>query len=252
LISDRKGCGFIHWYSSINEFIFNLLYTIPLIIVALCFHELSHGWVAYLLGDPTAKNQGRLTLNPLKHLDILGTLMMIFARFGWAKPVPINPLYFKGNRQRGTLLVALAGPVSNILLACIAGIIFAIVKAYIIKNQGITYLTDESLLAIGSFSYQSLKALTYFLYINICLASFNLIPLPPLDGSKVLASLLPQHIAVKFYEYERYTYFILLILVFTRVIEKILFPMIFTMASLLTNLLGIGDIFYYFLMVMFS
>jgi len=208
---------------------------IPLIIVALCFHELSHGWVAYLLGDPTAKNQGRLTLNPLKHLDPIGTLMMIFARFGWAKPVPVNPLYFKGNRQRGMLLVALAGPLSNIILAFVAGGIVAIIQALIVKTGNISDLTG-----------QILNIVIYFLIINISLASFNLIPLPPLDGSKVLASFLPRALAAKFYEYERYAVIILLVLVFTGGLSKVLLTMIRFVAQIVTVPLGIQELCSYF------
>jgi len=104
--------------------IWSMLYTFPVILIALTVHEFSHGYAAHLLGDPTPKQQGRLTLNPLPHLDPLGTLMMLVARFGWAKPVQVNPFYFKGNRQRGMLLVALAGPLSNVLVAFVGALLY--------------------------------------------------------------------------------------------------------------------------------
>lgn len=91
-----------------------MIYVLPVILVALTFHEFAHGYAAHLLGDPTPRQQGRLTLNPLPHLDPLGTLMMLVARFGWAKPVQVNPFYFRGNRQRGMLIVSLAGPLANV------------------------------------------------------------------------------------------------------------------------------------------
>lgn len=158
------------------------------LILALAFHEAAHAYVAHLLGDPTAKREGRLTLNPFAHLDLLGTLALIFFRFGWGKPVPVNPNNFK-NPRLGNLLVALAGPGTNIALALILG--------------GITHL-----LPAGSVVIVSIATIVY---INILLAFFNLIPIPPLDGSKILGLFLSQE---SYYELERLGPIILLAFIF--------------------------------------
>src|SRR5699024_4299443 len=156
------------------------------------------------LGDPTAKREGRLTLNPFKHLDPVGFLSMLILRFGWAKPVPYNPLYFKNIRQ-GTFLVALAGPLSNIILAFIS--------LLILVNIPFSY----------NYGYLFLELL--FIY-NITFAVFNSLPIPPLDGSKIFASILPKSLTSSFYKFERYGYVVLLILLFTGVLVKILNPIV--------------------------
>jgi Zn-dependent protease len=168
-----------------------LVLLIPVILFALTIHELAHGYVAYRLGDPTAKYAGRLTLNPISHLDPIGTLMLFIVHFGWAKPVPVDPRYF-ANPKRDLLWVALAGPGSNILLAFISGLVIRFINANPYLFQG-TFL-GEAFAAMMVLSLQ----------INLALAIFNLLPIPPLDGSKVLAGLLPpqyEHIA---YNLERY------------------------------------------------
>ncbi len=146
----------------------------PGILAALTVHEFSHGWVAYRLGDPTAKAAGRLTLNPLAHLDPIGTIMLFIVHFGWAKPVPVNPYYFQKPRQ-GMVWVSLAGPASNIIFAAVLGILFRI------------------LLAAGMMSLNGFFAnlIAFAIFINLMLAFFNLIPIPPLDGSKIVGGLLP-------------------------------------------------------------
>ncbi len=147
----------------------SLLIRAPAILLALTVHELSHGLAAKLLGDPTAEQQGRLTLNPLAHLDFLGTMMLFFGPFGWAKPVPVNPLRFTNPRQ-GMALVAVAGPLSNICLAGLTGLLF-------------------KLDLVGSNQY--IVAFFWVLFmINIGLAVFNLLPVYPLDGSRVLMAFL--------------------------------------------------------------
>lgn len=186
-----------------------LLVSVPAVLIAITFHEFSHGYAAHLLGDPTPKNQGRLTLNPLPHLDPLGTLMLLVAHFGWAKPVEINPYYFKGNRQRGILLVSLAGPVSNLILALAVAILYNL------------------------FGVTGYLALFFFmlLSINVYLAIFNLIPVPPLDGSKILIGLLPRRMHEYVYKIEAYGPIILILLVLTNVTSKILLPIAKTVIS---------------------
>lgn len=181
-----------------------ILYTIPPILIALTFHEFSHGFMAYQLGDPTAKEQGRLTLNPLKHIDPIGFIMLMIFKFGWAKPVPYNPYYFS-NRKKGTFLVALAGPLSNLFMAFLSIMIFLIFQP---TNRMI-------------FDFFHLL----FLY-NIIFFVFNLIPVPPLDGSKIIASILPKKQEALFWKYQRYGYFILFILIVTDLLNKILLPII--------------------------
>ncbi|SJZ33784.1 site-2 protease family protein [Garciella nitratireducens] len=189
-----------------------IIYTIPPILIALTFHEFSHGFIAYKLGDPTAKEKGRLSLNPFRHLDPIGFLMLLFFKFGWAKPVPYNPYYFS-NRKRGTFLVALAGPLSNLVLAFLSIIILFVLQPV----NGI----------VSNF-FQLL-----FLY-NIIFFIFNLIPIPPLDGFKIIISLLPKTVENLFLKYERFGYLILLILIITDLLDKILLPMIhFVMEKLI-------------------
>lgn len=180
------------------------LISLPGLLVAIIFHELAHGYTAYRLGDPTAKNAGRLTLNPIKHIDPVGFLFMLVFRFGWAKAVPINPGYFK-NRKRDTILVSLAGVATNFVLAVLIGAVLVNVP---IENEIISQM-----LVIG-------------LWYNIMLGVFNILPFPPLDGSKVVASLLPVKWEMFFYKNERYFYFILLFLIATRTIQKILGPLV--------------------------
>lgn len=147
---------------------------IPVIIFALSFHEFAHGWVAYRHGDLTAKMSGRLTLNPMAHLDLFGTLALYFMGFGWAKPVPVNPRNL-GNPKRDLMWISLAGPLSNFLLAFISGILLSV-----LLRTGI----------IGGNSTLTI-VLIMSLQINLVLAIFNFIPIAPLDGSKILAGLLP-------------------------------------------------------------
>jgi len=149
-----------------------LIILIPVLIFALCFHEFSHALVAYYLGDDTAKRQGRLTLNPLAHLDPIGSLMILLVGFGWAKPVPVNPLNLN-DRYTGMIKVAFAGPASNLLLAFIGGCIVRLINGFNIP-------ISESISLV----------LYFFLYINIALAIFNLIPVAPLDGSQIFGSII--------------------------------------------------------------
>ena len=161
----------------------------PPILLAITFHEYAHGWMAMKFGDPTAKMMGRLTLNPLVHLDPIGTLMLFLVHFGWAKPVPVDPRYFS-DPKRQMLWVALAGPVANMILAFFSGIL-------IIGFASSNFMLSSNTALIGNM-------LVYSLQINLALAVFNMLPIPPLDGSKILRGLLPyeyEHIAVQMEQY---------------------------------------------------
>lgn len=181
----------------------------PPILLALTLHECAHAFTAYRLGDNTAYNEGRLTANPLKHLDPLGTILLFFAGFGWAKPVPVNPFYFK-DRKKGMMMVSLAGPMTNLLLALLGAIILGL------------------LTPTGGFNFM----LSYFIYINVLLAVFNLLPIPPLDGSKILAGLLPGP-QQWFYQLERYGTGILLVLIVFGLLSPILRFFIYPIVNLL-------------------
>lgn len=173
------------------------------VLITLTVHEFSHGYAAYKLGDNTARSLGRLTLNPLKHIDPIGALCMIFFRFGWAKPVPINPRNFK-NPRRDFALTALAGPGVNIIMAFVSALVFVLAfkLTAAVSGANIEFLT-KLLLNTVEFVY-------IFHVVNIGIAVFNLIPVPPLDGSRILNVILPPRLYFKVMRYERITYFILI------------------------------------------
>ena len=172
------------------------------VLVTLTVHECCHGYAAYKLGDPTARSLGRLTLNPIKHLDPIGALCMIVFHFGWAKPVPINPRYFK-NPRRDFAIVALAGPLSNIILST-----FSALVCLILASVYEMYAISQSYV-ISLFT----NAYTFFYIfhlVNLGIAIFNLIPIPPLDGSRIINVILPERIYFKIMKYERTIYYIML------------------------------------------
>ncbi|NLY18575.1 MAG: site-2 protease family protein [Clostridiaceae bacterium] len=190
-----------------------ILLMIPVMLISLTVHEFSHGYIAYRLGDTTAKDQGRLTLNPLKHLDPVGTIMMIIARVGWAKPVPVNPYFFK-DRKKGMMLVSVAGPLSNILMAFTGVFLFqAIANSFYASIIG----GNKPLMYILDF-------LRLFFAVNLNLAIFNLLPVPPLDGSKILSGVLPSEMYFRFMQHERTIgmVFLFIVIAFPGVLGSIL------------------------------
>ena len=180
------------------------------ILLCLIIHEVSHGLASYHLGDPTAKMNNRLSLNPLRHLDLFGTLMMVVVGFGWAKPVPVDPRYFKKPKQ-GMALTALAGPVSNFVLAFISALaVNGLMGAVSVKGEG------TALITAARFFY-------LLVLLNIGLGIFNLIPFPPLDGSKVLAMFLPDRAYIRWMQLERYGMFVLMALLWAGIFDKFLY-----------------------------
>jgi Zn-dependent protease len=176
----------------------NLLILIPVLLLSMMAHELAHGWVAYKMGDPTAKNRGRLSINPIKHLDPLGTAMFVITYlfsgfiFGWAKPIPVSPYYFK-DRQRGMAIVGAVGPITNFIIA----IIFIIILNWIQPE------TTSRVFEIFFLIFQ----------VNIVLGLFNLIPIPPLDGSRVLGAFLPRSAYEKWVAVDRYGMLLVLVMI---------------------------------------
>jgi len=193
-----------------NVVVVQFLIISPLLLVSLVLHELAHGWVAWKLGDPTAKLHGRLTLNPLKHLDTWGTVMLAVTFlgsggrffFGWAKPVPISPWHFK-DPQRGMMLVGAAGPITNYLLAVVAA--------------GLIWLTY-------TWSPWLEQTLSILFALNVILGTINLIPIPPLDGSRVLGGFLPREAYARWVTYDRYGNYVFLGLF----VVMIAFPVVFS------------------------
>ena len=175
------------------------LFSVAASLLCITLHELSHGYAAYRLGDPTAKRAGRLTLNPIRHLDVVGLLVMLGAKGGWAKPVPVDPRYFRKPKQ-GMALTALAGPVSNLVLAVAAMLISKVIYLYAPYSAAMD--------VVFSFLLYTLAPL------SIGLGLFNLIPIPPLDGSKVLAAFLPDRQYITLMRDERYGILVLLVLSF--------------------------------------
>lgn len=202
----------------------NLIYIVPAVLIAICFHEFTHGFVSYKLGDPTPKHEGRLSLNPLNHLDPVGTLALIFFHFGWAKPVMVNPQYYK-NKKLGMVQVALAGPLTNFLIAFLAFLLYGICLKYI------------NYTAIQNPIYQYLLTLLVLTArINLGLGVFNLIPVPPLDGSKVLNAILPADKYFAYMKYENYGQIIILILLFTGFLTR---PLNYFITRLMDGMLNI-------------
>lgn len=215
IIAIIAGLTLISYIQNTSELL-ALLLTLPGVIIAITFHEFAHAFAADKLGDDTPRNQGRLTLNPLAHIDPFGFLMLIFVHFGWGKPVEINPRNFKRNRSMSAqeAIVALAGPLMNLILAIVLTIIlFAIV----------TFAPGFVLKTVG---YLILIALQMAISVNIGLGVFNLVPLPPLDGSKILMHFLPYNAKNWFINNQQLFYVIFLVLWVTNLVSYIISPVI--------------------------
>ncbi|MCX8094356.1 MAG: site-2 protease family protein [Candidatus Goldbacteria bacterium] len=208
--------------------VLNIIMQIAVLVFAVVVHEVSHGYVSYLLGDPTAKEQGRLTFNPISHLDpFMSVILPAFLIFsgspfviGGAKPVPINPLFYK-NYKRGLMLVSIAGPGSNFLLAAITiGLLAISVRIPFINIQNMP----------GLFLF-----IKYMIIINVILCVFNLIPIPPLDGSKIVMALLPDDMAMRYESISPFGIFIIIILLMMNILDLIFRP-VFIFLQYIINL----------------
>ena len=206
-----------------------LVLSIPGVIIAMTFHEFAHAWMADRLGDDTPRRQGRLTLNPFKHMEPIGMLMLLFAGFGWGRPVQINPNNF--NRtitlRKGNALVALAGPAINLILAVIFSIIYALILAF----GGTAFMLSQTGEIITTI-------IIYIISMNVGLGVFNLIPLPPLDGSKVLVAILPHNARNWFESHKRILYIVFIIIWITPIASLIISPIIRLINTGLLNLIA--------------
>lgn len=194
------------------------------LMIAFTFHEFAHAYFAYKFGDPTAKNQGRVSLNPRVHLDVFGTILIFLAGFGWAKPVPVNRSYFKRPRLM-SIVVSAAGPLSNLVIAFVG-----LFLLYLLKDLNV----------IDSISTGARDALVTFFYylitLNITLFIFNLIPLPPLDGYRIIEDLSPQRIRIKLAKYEQWAIFIFLLMVFIPPVSAVTIGPIFQLSGVIFSL----------------
>ena len=207
--------------------LFGLIVSIPAVLIAITFHEFAHGYAAYKLGDDTAKNEGRLSLNPFDHLDPIGSLMLLFAGFGWGKPVHVNPRNYtrKISMEKGEAIVSIAGPAMNLLLA----LVFSLVYCAIYKFADVSFLASS----VGKVIILLISAT---ISTNIGLGVFNLIPLPPLDGSKVIMPFLPFKAKQWFVNNEQIFYIIFVIIWITGIAGVIITPVINVVSTGILNL----------------
>lgn len=195
---------------TMQEAIAQILAVVIIVFLVLPFHEWAHGFVANKLGDKTALGYGRVKFNPLAHIDPMGALCLLLLGFGWAKPVPVNPNYFK-NPKKGMAITAAAGPAANILAGTAGILLWHILNIFMPAAESI-YAGNQVAVYVYSF-------LNYYVLINFFLAVFNLIPLPPLDGSKILGGFLPDHIMYNMYKYEHVFFIVLILLLATGVLS---------------------------------
>jgi len=194
------------------------------LLISIPVHESAHAWVSYKLGDPTAKRLGRISLNPMRHFDLMGSLSMLLFGIGWAKPVPVDPRYYH-NKRLGMAISSFAGPVSNIILAYISLALFKLLLPLSLKSN---------------LAYFAVYILLYLCRINIVLGVFNMIPIPPFDGSKIVMLLLPEKIYFKVLAYERYIFLGVMLLLFTGVLSR---PLSYV-TNAVFNLLDISTVFF--------
>ncbi|MGG1246208.1 site-2 protease family protein [Bacillus spizizenii] len=187
-------------------------YLVITLIVSFTVHELAHAYVAYKFGDDTAKKQGRLTLNPIKHLDPFGTILILVAGFGWARPIPVNRRFFKKPRLAG-VLVSIAGPVSNLILAFIGFFLLVLMHAYGME-------------LLAAFSTGLDQFFSIWIQLNLVLFLFNLLPLPPLDGYRIIEDLVPPGVRVKMTQAENYGFIVFLVLFVTPLGSYVLWPLL--------------------------
>lgn len=226
------------------------LLSLPIVLLALSVHETAHGYMAYKLGDPTANNFGRLTLNPLKHINPWGFLCMLVFHFGWANPVPINSRYFKKPR-RDMALTAAAGPLSNILLSILFAALLRLEIFFIESYFQSDLVSVWGMLVNGTVgdvspTFKLLAVLGYMLYmgvvLNISLAVFNLIPIPPFDGSRIFYTFLPVNLYFKVMRYERYIMIAILVLLWaTPFLSGLISSATGGLASVIMSIFGISD-----------
>ena len=206
--------------------IFDLMLSIPAVLLAITVHEFGHAFAAYKLGDDTPLRQGRLSLNPFDHVDPLGLAMLLFAHIGWGKPVQIDPRNYNRNIsvEKADAIVSFAGPLMNFITA----IVFALIYCAIIKFAGMTFL-------LSNIGVIIISIISYIVTMNIGLGVFNLIPLPPLDGSKIFLPILPHNAKSWFIEHEQLFYFIFLIIWITGIAGRVISPIIGPIANLILD-----------------
>ena len=207
--------------------IVGLLISVVCRLIAITGHEVAHGFVSDKLGDPTPRYQGRLSLNPLAHLDLTGTILMLLTGFGWAKPVAVDPRYYK-DTKKGMALVAIAGPLSNLIMAFLGLLIYTIFFIINAKTGAFTNLTDF----LQTFAM-------YFAQTNLCFMVFNLIPIPPLDGSRILGMFLSNRAYYNLLQYERYSMFIIMALSLTGAFSRIIGTGVGVVFNGIINLLNV-------------
>lgn len=215
----------------IKMYVALLLLSLPVLMLTLSVHETAHGYVAHKLGDPTASSLGRLSLNPLKHFEPMGFLMMMLVGYGWAKPVPINTRYFK-KPKRDMAICAAAGPISNLLLAILFAGLYKIFTLVIVHVPITSMQVYNIILLTELFFYTAIS-------INVTFAVFNLIPIPPFDGSRIILTFLPSDLYFKIQRYERYIMIGFFVLLLTNVLDPVLNLAFDSVTNLILRLFGL-------------